>query len=275
MRVPVQLTEGERTPASAGLLGRIHSAHAASLSHAIVHTPVAPAPARPRAMRSTFNKLMVSVMVMASVGTLASGTLASFNATTTNAGNTFQTGTLALSDNVAAQTCLSYGALDAQNQFSNNNSNGACNAVAFAAAAKPGDAAATANFTLKNVGSVAGATMKIAGSGCATTNNAESFHGAGDLCGQLAVAVQEMTDATFATNKQCLYPNTNIGACGATGTINAFQTASPVSSATGLSKSGAAGDTRWFQVQIQLPAASGNQFQGRVATFTITWELDQ
>ena len=275
MRVPAELTEGERTFTPAGLLGRIHSAHAASLSHAIVDIPVAPAKARPRVMRSTFNKLMVSVMVMASVGTLASGTLASFNATTTNAGNTFQTGTLALSDNVAAQTCLSYGTLDAQSQFSNNNSNGSCNTVAFAAAAKPGDPAATANFTLKNVGSLAGATIKVAGSGCASTNNAESFHGAGDLCGQLAFAVQEMTDATFATNKQCLYPNTNLGACGATNTITAFQTASPVSSATGLAKAGAAGDTRYFQVQIQLPSASGNQFQGRVATFTITWELDQ
>lgn len=274
MRVPGGLIEGERGHGAAGLLGRIQSAQAASLS--VTASPaVAVAKARPRVMRSTFNKLMVSTMVLAAVGTLASGTLASFNATTTNAGNTFQTGTLALSDNVAAQTCLSYGALDAQSQFSNNNSNGTCNTVAFAAAAKPGDPAATANFTLKNVGSLAGATMKVAGSACATTNNAESFHGAGDLCGQLAFAVQEMTDATFATNKQCLYPNTNLGACGATNTITAFQTASPVSSATGLAKAGAAGDTRYFQVQIQLPAASGNQFQGRVATFTLTWELDQ
>src|SRR5439155_4207669 len=135
MRVPGGLTDGDRGHGAAGLLGRIQSAQAASLS--ITASPAnAAAKARPRVMRSTFNKLMVSTMVMAAVGTLASGTLASFNATTTNANNTFQTGTLALSDNVAAQTCLSYSALDAQNQFSNNNSNGSCNTVAFAAAAK-------------------------------------------------------------------------------------------------------------------------------------------
>ena len=38
---------------------------------------------------------------------------------------------------------------------------------------------------------------------------------------------------------------------------------------------GKAGDTRYFQVLIQLPSASNNSFQGRVATFSITWELDQ
>jgi len=274
VRVPGGLIEGERAYGSAGLLGRIQSAHAASLL--TVTTPVAaPAKARPRVLRSTFNKMMVSVMVLASVGTLASGTLASFNATTTNAGNTFQTGTVALSDNVAAQTCLSYGVLNASNQFTNNNANGACNSVAFAAAAKPGDAAATANFTLKNVGSLAGTTLTVAGSACVTTNNAEAFHGAGDLCVQLVIAVQEM-DSAFATNKQCVYPTTALN-CPLTTAISTFQTASPVTAGftAGLAKSGAAGDTRCFQVLIQLPASSANSFQGRVATFSITWELDQ
>jgi len=276
VRVPGGLTDGERVYGSAGLLGRIQSAHAASL---LIVTPINPAvaaaKARPRVPRSIFNKLMVSVMVLASVGTLASGTLASFNAQTANPSNTFQTGTIALSDNVAAQTCLSYGTLNAQNQFTNNNQNATCNTIAFAAAAKPGDPAATANFTLKNVGSLAGATLTIAGSACVTTNNSESFHGAGDLCVQLDIAVQEM-DSTFTTNVKCVYP-TNAVACPMTGTISAFQTASPVTAnnTAGLNKSGSAGDTRYFQVQIQLPSTSANSFQGRVATFSLTWELDQ
>jgi hypothetical protein len=274
VRVPGGLIDGERAYGSAGLLGRIQSAHAASLL-TVITPAAAPAKARPRALRSTFNKMMVSVMVLASVGTLASGTLASFNATTTNANNTFQTGTIALSDNVAAQTCLSYGVLNAQNQFTNNNANAACNSVAFAAAAKPGDAAATANFTLKNVGSLPGTTLTVAGSACVTTNNAETFHGAGDLCVQLVIAVQEMDNA-FAVNKQCVYPTTAVN-CPLTTAIGTFQTASPVTAGftAGLAKSGAAGDTRYFQVLIQLPAASANSFQGRVATFSITWELDQ
>ena len=275
MRVPGGLIEGERTYGSAGLLGRIQSAHAASLLTTNVTPAAAASTARPRVLRSTFNKMMVSVMVLASVGMLASGTLASFNATTTNPNNTFQTGTIALSDNVAAQTCLSYGTLNAQNQFTNNNANGSCNSIAFATAAKPGDAAATANFTLKNVGSLAGTTLTVAGSACVTTNNAEAFHGAGDLCVQLVIAVQEM-DSAFATNKQCVYPSTAL-ACPLTNTISSFQTASPVTAGftAGLAKSGAAGDTRYFQVLIQLPSTSANSFQGRVATFSITWELDQ
>jgi hypothetical protein len=99
VRVPSGVIEGERTYGSAGLLGRIQSAHAASLLTTV--TPaVAAAKARPRVFHATFNKLMVSVMVLASVGTLASGTLASFNAQTVNGGNTFQDGSV-LMTNVA------------------------------------------------------------------------------------------------------------------------------------------------------------------------------
>jgi len=97
VRVPSGLIEGERTYGAAGLLGRIQTAQAASLLTTI--TPaVATARARPRAFHATFNKLMVSVLVLASVGTLASGTLASFNAQTVNPNNTFQDGTVLMSN---------------------------------------------------------------------------------------------------------------------------------------------------------------------------------
>jgi len=132
MRVPGGLTQGEGRYGSAGLLGRIQSASSDAAVNTAGPAAAPPGAARPRAGRATFNKLMASVMVLASVGTLASGTLASFNAQTTNPGNTFQTGTLALSDNVAASTCFSYGTLNGSNQFTHGNSNPGCNSVAVA-----------------------------------------------------------------------------------------------------------------------------------------------
>ena len=124
MRVPSGLIEGERTYGAAGLLGRIQSAHAASLL--TTATPAAAAAkARPRVFHATFNKLMVSVMVLASVGTLASGTLASFNAQTSNPNNTFQDGSV-LMTNVA-------GSVISGSNCSTATNNGTC-ATLFGAA---------------------------------------------------------------------------------------------------------------------------------------------
>ena len=124
MRVPSGLIEGERTYGAAGLLGRIQSAQAASLL--TTATPAAAAAkARPRVFHATFNKLMVSVMVLASVGTLASGTLASFNAQTSNPNNTFQDGSV-LMTNVA-------GSVISGSNCSTATNNGTC-ATLFGAA---------------------------------------------------------------------------------------------------------------------------------------------
>ncbi len=302
MRVPKDLMRDGEAAAAAGLLGRIRaetralgmSAHApcahAPCAHApCAHAPCAGAPPRPRpaagergsaqVWRSTFNRLMVTVMVLATLGTLASGTLASFTAQATNPGNTFETGTLALQDNTAGTICFSYGTLNALNQFTNNNSNPSCNAVSFATGAKPGDPAATANVILQNVGSLDASTLQVSAGSCATANNTnDSFHGGGDLCGAVQVYVQEYTDGTFTTpTSSCVYPASSTAPCGFSQTLSAMVAAGPVAAAGGLGQQGSTSppDTRYFQVALQLPASAGNSYQGMTATFSLTWYLSQ
>jgi len=67
-------------------------------------------------------KVLITMLVLGALAAVGGGTYASFNAVTTNPGNTFQTGSIFLSDdkNTTATTCFSYGTLTA-GQFTNGN----------------------------------------------------------------------------------------------------------------------------------------------------------
>src|SRR5258708_24621243 len=92
-------------------------------------------------------KIMIAVVILGAVaGIQQAGTFASFNATTTNASSTFQTGALALSNlKQGGSTCFSYGA---SASFTNGNTN-ACDALyAFAANQIPNNTVSTVQLTL-------------------------------------------------------------------------------------------------------------------------------
>lgn len=237
-----------------------------------------------RAEHGTFKKLMVATMLLATVGTLASGTLATFNAQTVNAGDSITTGTLVLLDEVNASIatdCYSTGV--SAGTFTNGNSNSGCASNNFTpTSVKPGAAPTTMKVKVRNAGSLPAATLSLLTASCAASDNpAESFHyPGGDPCGQVQLYVQEWTDGTYATPLGCAYGTVAAGAtCG-------FQSGSPTlstftgahnSPATALPLTGglAAGAARYFTIALQLPLAATNQVQGRQATFDLTWYLEQ
>jgi predicted ribosomally synthesized peptide with SipW-like signal peptide len=229
----------------------------------------------------TFLKFLIGAGVLAVIGGGA-GTFASFNATTTNAGNTFATGTLVLSNNIGASTCLSTGG---GNTNSNTNSTG-CGKFFDVSVKEPGDTGG-AQLTLQNAGSLAASTLTLTATSCTDADaSGESFHGTGSVCGALNTYVQEWTDNTFTTPYKCWYGgSTDSGVtCDST-----WATASPLSglgtspndisvgpNATAFAANGSSGDTRFFTVAVQLPN-SGNQndLQGRQASLDLTWEESQ
>ena len=277
MRPPRHLLPGApAAPRATGLLGQLTIQAPGAIVTAGARPSPAAAPAH-RPSRAVFNKLMVSIMVIAAIGTLASGTFATFTAQTASQNNVIQTGTLALSEGVGANTCLSYGTLGPGNTLTNGNNNTGCAAFTFTNYATP-NALAYANFTLQNVGSTDGLSLRASASSCTSAADAaQTYNGGGNVCNQLLVYIQEYTDATFTTaTTSCAYPS-GAAAC-SFGTnpqnLSSFMSASPNLVANGLKAKGAAGDTRYFRVAVQLPPTSNNTFQGMKANLTFTWELD-
>jgi predicted ribosomally synthesized peptide with SipW-like signal peptide len=208
--------------------------------------------------------LLLAIGVIAVVAT-GSGTFASFSAETTNSGNTFATGTLVLKNSVGSTVCLSTGGGTTD---TNTNSTG-CAKVIDVGAKVPGYST-TGTVDIKNDGSLNSSKLTFTPSSCTPGNAAgETYHGTGDPCTVLDVYVQEVDGSS--NNVSCLYG-------GGTATACAFDDAKTLS---GLSSAGAnlgainAGATRHFVVGLKLQSSAGNTFQGRAASFDLTWTADQ
>jgi len=226
----------------------------------------------------TYLKVLIVVGVLALIGGGA-GTFATFNATTTNPGNTFATGTLVLSNTVnTGTTCFSTGT---GTTVSASNTN-ACDQAFSTTISKPGDIAG-ANVTLQNVGSLAATVATLAKGTCTDGNNpSETYHGTGLVCGALNFYVQEWSNAGRTTPFKCWYGGTG-STCSATfasGTqlLSGFTTADisvGPSSPPAFAATGTTGDTRWFTVAVQLPSTADNTYQGRQAQFDLSWTETQ
>ncbi len=286
MRPPAELLpaslNGPRHSRHSGLLQAL--AEQAPEALVLPTSPRGAAPAR-RASHATFKKLMVATMLLATVGTLASGTLATFTAQTANPNNTFSTGTLVLLDEINASTatdCYSTGG-PPPISFTNGNVNSSCSANNFTPTSlKPGDPPVTMKAMVKNAGSIAANTLGLFTTACTAADNpSESFHySGGDPCAQIQIYIQEWTSSTYATAASCAYGTT------ASATTCNFQSTSPTlstftgghnSSANALLLSGglSSGSARYFTIALQLPQTANNQVQGRQANFDFTWYLSQ
>jgi predicted ribosomally synthesized peptide with SipW-like signal peptide len=214
----------------------------------------------------TYLKVLLVLGVFAVVGGGA-GTFASFNATVTNAGNTFATGTLVLQDGVGSTLCLSTGggATD-----TNANSTG-CAKVFNVSVKKPGDTA-SGTVDLQNVGSLNASHLTVTSSSCTASNaTGESFHGTGDPCTVLDVYVQEVDGSS--NNVKCWYGG---GAGGTTCSFDDTKTVAALGGAGSADLSGiAASATRHFVVGLELQPTAGNAFQGRAAAIDLTWQATQ
>jgi predicted ribosomally synthesized peptide with SipW-like signal peptide len=213
--------------------------------------------------------MLLTVIGLVSIAS-GSGTFASFSAETTNAGNTFATGTIVLSNTVnAGSACLS-SAISVD-----SNINAACSAVFNATVQKPG-ASALNNLDLLNSGSLDATTLKLTGGACTASDAVgESFHGSGNPCTALDVYVQEWSDAAHTTATHCWYGGATVAnTCDFsdnTKTLASLATDSPLTLTGGLTHS----THRYFTIGLQMPLTAGNTYQGRAATDSLTWHIDQ
>jgi predicted ribosomally synthesized peptide with SipW-like signal peptide len=235
--------------------------------------------AKKRFTSKTYLKVLIAVGVLAVIGGGA-GTFATFNATTTNAGNTFATGSLVLSNTVSATTCLSTGG---GNTDTNSNSVG-CAKFFNTSTSKPGDIAG-GNLTLTNSGTLPASVLTLTKSACSTVDNpSESFHGTGDLCAALNFYVQEWTSSAMTTGFKCWYGGGTATTCDPTFATSPASLAgfgaSPVDisagpGATAFTATSGAAPTRWFTVAVQLPTSANNSYQGRQGQVDLSWQESQ
>ncbi len=235
----------------------------------------------------TYLKLLMLAGVLALIGGGA-GTFATFNAETTNAGNTFATGTLLLSDKVATGTaCYS-------NANANNAESSSCQVVFNQSAQKPGTASSN-YLTIKNEGTLdasdlllfvpktqAGPASCVNSTTGSFPNGPDNLSHTGDVCGSLLFSVEQDSSAN-GTATACLVGSEVGGgnhACDPTaGTAFSTFYGAHYQASNGLdltSGSGlAAGASNFYKVYLYLPSTADNTFQGRTATFDLSWHIDQ
>jgi predicted ribosomally synthesized peptide with SipW-like signal peptide len=247
---------------------------------------------RRKATSKTYLKILMLAGVLAVIGGGA-GTFASFTAETTNAGNTFQTGTLVLG-NVANSATTCYSSTNTANAQS-------CTAGIFPSLVNdlvPAQTPLEGHITLTNDGTITPGTLMLYAPTLNTTTGAPDpagtlgcvsiarttgvgthpFSGSGSLCTGLKLQIFETANATLTTQlaaTNCIYPVLT-GACGTStgtpgglpiGVVNAYNLGS-LTIAT----------PRYFYVKLTFPSAGSggadNVYQALKAFFNLTWHLE-
>jgi predicted ribosomally synthesized peptide with SipW-like signal peptide len=220
--------------------------------------------------------LLSALVVIGAAALIGGGTFASFNAETKNPGNTFATGTLVLSNTKAGgSACLSTGA----GTSTDTNVNSSCDTLFALTVRKPGDAG-TANLTVKNEGSIDASALKVFSSACANANaTGETYNGTGLPCSKVQLYIQQWSDSGFTTPSQCVYGGATVtNTCDfsdATKTLTAFTTSYNSSSSGKTVSALSAHTSAYFTIGLKLPADADNTFQGRQASFDLTWNAAQ
>ena len=223
------------------------------------------------------NKLLLSGLVVVGAAALVgAGTFASFNAQTRNPNNTFADGTLVLSNTKAGgSACLSTGA----GTNTDTNVNNACDTLFGLTVKKPGDSG-TANLTIKNDGTLDASTLKVFSAACANANaTGETYNGSGLPCSKVQIYIQQWSDSGFTIPSQCVYGGATVpGMCDfsdAAKTLGAFTTAYNSSSNGQTIGALNAHASNYFTIGLKLPSDADNSYQGRQASFDLTWYAAQ
>ena len=221
-----------------------------------------------------WERAAITAAVVVALGVESRVTFGSFTAEARNA-SSYASGTLVLSDaKSGGTTCLSTGG-----GTTDTNVNTGCDSVVGLTGLKPGDSA-SANLTLKNVGSLPASAFTVRSAACTDGDAAgESYHGTGSMCGNVVLGIQQYSDAAFSVPSACLYGGGTATTCAMTDTtktLSAFRTAYPSAASPKAIGSGlAAGTSAYVKVTVQLPSTADNTVQGRTASFDLTWHLDQ
>jgi predicted ribosomally synthesized peptide with SipW-like signal peptide len=245
--------------------------------------------------------LAIAGFGLAAAGT-AGGTFASFNAETTNAGNTFATGTLTMTNTANSGTACFSGA------GAGNAATAGCSSFLAGANVAPGAARQTGTVTVKNDGTLDASKLYVYAPTSGDCVDAKTTEGntlafnpitAKPLCGATLMSIEETTGGKHycwygvaGATGTCESTLTTLNSSNATTTIGAFGTShnalagkidlAPVSadgalatSGTPLAATGAAG-ARTFEIALYLPNSASNQnaLQGLQSTFGLTWHID-
>jgi hypothetical protein len=202
----------------------------------------------------TFFTLLALLATVSLLGT----TLATLNATTVNPGGTFTAGALILSNQVSGRhPCLSSAAIVS------------CDAL-FNQQLTPGKTY-TAVVTIRNEGKVPAEVLQVWAAGpCVTGPSNPTFSGTANLCAATWITIHD--DA----HDLCYFPVRAAGAChlGSGGTIVDLAKRNGPDNPIGLAVDQLAIGIP-YTFAIELDPAAGNDYQGRKATFDITWRVSQ
>lgn len=198
---------------------------------------------------------------------------ANFTAQTRNPGNAFAAGTLVLSNTkVSGSTCYSSSA-----GSTDSNNNTSCAQLVAMSLKKPGDSA-TSRIIIKDEGSLDASALQVFAGSCAAADaSGESYHGTADPCAKVQVYVQQYSDSSFTTKSSCLFGGGTATVCDfsdTTKTVGLLTTTYSSSSPLALGAL-TAGASDYLEIGFALASNADNTYQGRAATFDLTWQLSQ
>jgi hypothetical protein len=203
---------------------------------------------------------IVSVLMLAFA---TSGALSGFTASINNSANTIGSGTLLMSENQNATTCLS--SASGTVTVANAGTCATINKFGGSTTALPG-ASFTSTITIQNTGTSPANTFTLTPAGCTALPNG-SINGSdtAGYCGKINITIFD------GTNSKCVYPAT-AGACPTISSANNLTTlgTTPLALAVPVSP----GASRSYTFTVQLDAATAtNGDQGLMANEPLLWSF--
>jgi hypothetical protein len=220
-------------------------------------------------------KILASLIVIGALSSVTvTGTFALLTSEETNTVSSVASGTLTFTDTANAGTaCTSYGG-----PASPANVNNSCQALLTSATLNyPGAAITPVQVKIANNGSLDAASLSVYMPSCAAsaTPGAPAPGGADPCAANGAqLYIQEVTSTGMPTT--CWYPQPAApGTCSFTASsLHLFAAnVNSTTSALNLGAGPAHGQTRYFQIGLELPSTASNALQGEEATFGLTWHL--
>lgn len=216
--------------------------------------------------------VIVGAALLGLTGT--AGTWASFTASADNPA-TLATGSLVLANTVGAAP-----ACESDDDAGTGVNASECDQLFEVPSRRPGDAPVSETLVLQNVGNVDGTALSVYAPEACQNASVGSFSGTGDLCGALALTIQEFSDSGFTTPSTCHFGGGSATTCALdedhtvadfVAGHGSFGTAAPLGALAG-----GATNRRYLELAVQLPDDGvQNSLQGREATFSLTWRLEQ
>lgn len=210
------------------------------------------------------------LVLLAAVGLVAAalggaGTFASFTAETTNAGNTFATGTLLLANTVNSVLC---------NSNSSASNTATCGSV-FSVSNVGTTNTQSNTVTVSNTGTLTASALTLFGTSCvnSTAVVASGLTQNGDICNNLKLSIEEDASVGGAA-VSCIVGTASGNACvpsTSTVALDTWLTGTQTTPVT-LVSSLAPATPHFYKFSLFLGNV-GNAFQGRQAAFDLTWHL--